>query len=833
MRSLADIPGLLDPTDPLLALPDRAGLQGFQGLDGSEASAERFLRLFYPLVRVQRDGGRYSLELDSAVASDSSLAYDPPPQATVAVEAQARPQAPDSGCSSDLDASTSSPLKAIIDHLYPQRNPKTHPQEAIRHAAALAISSSPNGLMKGGSLGQCQAIRAIRAAANSSAKLSSVLESCPVGLIWRECAEGSNNYYYGLDIEGAMALLLSSLYPERSPETHPYASVYYNSAMAVCEEDRLGQQDIRLSVVAGKVANYRHRAGLEGIKFSELLMECPEGIFDVFRVNNEHFVKLDLDMIVQLSSSGQPAKGDAGITSESKVVADMITVVDSLDRLATMLTLAKQSSAIAIDLEGDLNASDEVYLVQLALDSGYIFIADLLATPQPDFQERLRLGLQHLLDVPSTVKVFHGGRGDFDALVRLLKVDKQRLAKGFVDTQALYGSVLRLRATVGGMAPLTGLQEPLGLNALLARYGLPLNPQKEHFKARFRREGTDVFKRRPLSSEEIEYAAEDVRHLLELRRRVEADLRTVPAIMTAVVRGQSLGYGGVLVDNVTAPKDAASAEDNAYARALQLPVGVALSLTFDPRTHKPKYNVLVPTDGNQPDVNGPDKSEAVRRREEESMAAFQEALNSLSQALPPRFGHALAQALEQHPNSEVVEITVDVARVAEVRFSDGWYERIGVFSVTECMNALLAAKRAVEDSSHANQDIWRPRARTARASEAAEDDEAPLDDASDPFFTDNRLGLPGMLHRISAFRDKQGGVVSSRIHADLPHIQYHAATCSPFNVLKYNRVDRRTFFLLLIFILSISLFVRPLSSRSPPCAVRPHLPSRRPPSGHL
>lgn len=69
-----------------------------------------------------------------------------------------------------------------------------------------------------------------------------------------------------------------------------------------------------------------------------------------------------------------------------------------------------------------------------------------------------------------------------------------------------------------------------GLNAVLARYGLPTNPLKQEYKRRFNagESGEDVFgKTRPLSDRDVAYAAGDVEHLLALHKVLEASALAV------------------------------------------------------------------------------------------------------------------------------------------------------------------------------------------------------------------------------------------------------------------------------------------------------------------
>lgn len=93
----------------------------------------------------------------------------------------------------------------------------------------------------------------------------------------------------------------------------------------------------------------------------------------------------------------------------------------------------------------------------------------------------------------------------------------------------------------------------------------------------------------------------------------------------------------------------------------------------------------------------------------------------LRQVLPPR----LAGRLEHHPlRSDLIEVVMDLGRRPEARFS-----------------TMGAAYEYLSD-----HQVTRPELDAAAA-------------AVGPFGSDNRSGIPGTLHRISALRNRRGGVV--------------------------------------------------------------------------
>ena len=148
-------------------------------------------------------------------------------------------------------------------------------------------------------------------------------------------------------------------------------------------------------------------------------------------------------------------------------------------------------SALALDTESDSLHSypEKVCLLQLAWNAGEAFLIDPL-------EVRDLSPLAPLCADPGRIKVFHGASYDLASLKREFGL----VFAGIFDTM------------IG--AQLLGLPA-LGLDALLERYlGLP--PTKSRQK--------DDWAERPLSSEQEEYAARDVRHLLALREQLQTDL---------------------------------------------------------------------------------------------------------------------------------------------------------------------------------------------------------------------------------------------------------------------------------------------------------------------
>ncbi len=97
---------------------------------------------------------------------------------------------------------------------------------------------------------------------------------------------------------------------------------------------------------------------------------------------------------------------------------------------------------------------------------------------------------------------------------------------------------------------------------------------------------------------------------------------------------------------------------------------------------------------------------------------FQNDLDKLVEILPPK----IRDQLDYAKMDDAIEIVVDIGRVPEIRHSDGKIEYVGDVEVT------------IEDIEHITSHVQE-------------------------FTSDNRSGIPGTLHRISAIRNRQGKVV--------------------------------------------------------------------------
>jgi len=167
--------------------------------------------------------------------------------------------------------------------------------------------------------------------------------------------------------------------------------------------------------------------------------------------------------------------------------------VDSVTALAEVAAALRRAPRVAVDTEAASfhRYRDRIYLLQLAAP-GQSIIVDPLAVD--DLSE-----IGALLADPVVEKVFH----DADYDLRVLDRDYGFHARHVFDT--------RLAAQLGG-------EPAVGLAALLEKH-LGVKLSKTHQKA--------DWSQRPLSPAMLAYAADDTRHLLDLRDRLATQLESL------------------------------------------------------------------------------------------------------------------------------------------------------------------------------------------------------------------------------------------------------------------------------------------------------------------
>jgi ribonuclease D len=168
--------------------------------------------------------------------------------------------------------------------------------------------------------------------------------------------------------------------------------------------------------------------------------------------------------------------------------------IRSPDELAALGRQLAGAAAIAIDTEADSlhHYPERLCLVQVAGAGGHVYLVDPLALPDLE-------PLRPVCADPATLQVFHSAENDLGHLKRRFGFTFARISDTMLAARFL------------------GIRE-LGLDALLQRF-LGIDPIPSQQKA--------DWARRPLTPAQEAYAAEDVRHLIELNERLVNELRVI------------------------------------------------------------------------------------------------------------------------------------------------------------------------------------------------------------------------------------------------------------------------------------------------------------------
>ncbi|GAB4817299.1 hypothetical protein N2152v2_004345 [Parachlorella kessleri] len=466
-----------------------------------------------------------------------------------------------------------------------------------------------------------------------------------------------------------------------------------------------------------------------------------------------------------------------------------LTIVTTLTQARAAVGWLSQWDAVAMDTEGELERTGHVDLMQLWA-GGRAFLFDLHAM-QPAEQKDVLWHLEHeVLGNADIVKVLHDCRKDCEAL---FYQHRTRLTNVW-DTQVAHAMVQvleSLASSSSGAQDVTGAL--IGLNPLLVRHGLPINPLKKAMHKRMDTEA-QLWTRRPLEADLIRYAVADVTGLLDLWGCLKNKLGEAGSQSVAQL---SKAYAEWYFDE--ADRSYAS-QPGSYAKALKLPHGCDMQMHIDAASnYRPSFTVALSSpeqeEGNSTSQAAADDSKSdaaagcTAEQGQDDLDADAEAILKL---FPPHIQEAISrlcrgQRLQQQqqeedvsdagqtlmnlPNTPVtggtaeidsamspgcssaasyhstasstavaaaatrrpLEVVVDLGRPVVVRFDDGSEEDLEEsLSVAEALECLAEAK-------------GKPLLGGSKATEL--------------FYGDNRTGIPGSLHRISAMRGREKEVL--------------------------------------------------------------------------
>lgn len=187
------------------------------------------------------------------------------------------------------------------------------------------------------------------------------------------------------------------------------------------------------------------------------------------------------------------------------------TFVDTVEGWHQAISSLKGASHIAVDLEGNLDASGNLSLITVE-GGGKIYVFDILACP-----DILGAGLANVLQDQNLVKIFHDCRADSEALFGQNNIT---LCNVF-DTQIAHAI----------MEGRDARSFRVGLNVVLELYSSYTNPHKDVVKHR-----RGLWEQRPLPALLLEYSAYDVKFLREAYFKLRFSLNErglLPTTLTA------------------------------------------------------------------------------------------------------------------------------------------------------------------------------------------------------------------------------------------------------------------------------------------------------------
>ncbi|PIK34393.1 hypothetical protein BSL78_28784 [Apostichopus japonicus] len=182
------------------------------------------------------------------------------------------------------------------------------------------------------------------------------------------------------------------------------------------------------------------------------------------------------------------------------------TVDECRQQVRKLLEKARKGSdpeqlVVALDCEGDnLGKEGPLTLLQIATVEGEVFVFDVLATPQPE-DMFIDGELKILLEEKKILKVVHDCRTDQCALYFQFGVTLTNV----FDTSVAYTTIWeQCNIFAGPYRP--------KLSLLIELYGLTAKHKTDEFEALVH--DKQLFAKRPLTKEMIQYAADDVRCLV-------------------------------------------------------------------------------------------------------------------------------------------------------------------------------------------------------------------------------------------------------------------------------------------------------------------------------
>eukprot|EP01023_Acetabularia_acetabulum_P042669 TRINITY_DN4245_c0_g1_i2.p3 TRINITY_DN4245_c0_g1~~TRINITY_DN4245_c0_g1_i2.p3 ORF type:complete len:250 (-),score=26.94 TRINITY_DN4245_c0_g1_i2:111-860(-) len=192
-----------------------------------------------------------------------------------------------------------------------------------------------------------------------------------------------------------------------------------------------------------------------------------------------------------------------------------VVVVDNIHLCQQVVRDLLNENEIAVDMEGiNLCRIGELCIIQICGYHTPVYIFDVVTMGYSLFDQG---GLASLLENQNILKVVFDGRGDNDALYHQFNVNMN----GVYDVQVLYTEVFN-NSTDPFLKGLSRCLSSFGEYHLSESERIRLNCIKDRGVQLFAPEqggSYEVWKQRPLNPDLVEYAACDVRYLLQIKQQ--------------------------------------------------------------------------------------------------------------------------------------------------------------------------------------------------------------------------------------------------------------------------------------------------------------------------
>ncbi|GAB4817298.1 hypothetical protein N2152v2_004344 [Parachlorella kessleri] len=442
--------------------------------------------------------------------------------------------------------------------------------------------------------------------------------------------------------------------------------------------------------------------------------------------------------------------------------APSTTFVTTLAQARKAVQWLSQWVEVAMDTEGVLERKGHICLIQLwAEDRAFLF--DLHAMQPAERKDVLSLLEDKLLGNDKVVKVLHDCRKDCEALFYQHNI---RL-RNVWDTQVAHAMVQVLQSIATGASGAHDARgAPIGLNPLLERYELPINPTKKAVHSRLIRD-PHLWTKRPLPADVIQYAewffddsdrsyasrpgsyakALKLPHGCDMQMHIDAASNYKPRFTVALRSPEQEGSdtGTQSAAGCSSSSRAGAAQQQQQRQQDDLDADAQAILRLFPPHIQQAISQLCRGQQQQQEPSEEQASEAgsdsplpalprsLASSDSDSSsdtACYIEPLLSSEDITTAAADKTSPGAVTRRP----LEVVVDLGRPVVVRFDDGNEEDLEEsLSVTEALECLAEAKGKPGLGGSAG--------------------------SSGLFYGDNRTGIPGTLHRISAMRGREKEVL--------------------------------------------------------------------------